>query len=406
MGMAQALPKPPRCNTLSTATTLPKEILRRLNDILPSVAGPYPLHEPLFNGNEKRYVNECIETGWVSSAGSFVDRFESDLSSFTGLHTVATVNGTAALHTCLLLAGTQPDDEVLVPTLTFVATANAVAHCGAQPHFMDSEENTLGPDPDKLADHLETILAPGDNAWHNRRTGRPVRAIIATHLFGHPPKLDRLRAIANRYGLALIEDAAEALGTYDHGIHAGSIGNYGALSFNGNKTITTGGGGAVITKDPASAAKAKHLTTTARVADPLEWRHDAVGYNYRLPNINAALGCAQLEQLPSFLAAKRRLAEEYITAFADIEELEVLREPPGAHSNYWLNTLLLHPGQAAVRQPILSAVNASGYQCRPFWIPLHRLPMFTGCPAMPLETAESLVSRGLNLPSSPALRLG
>ena len=405
--MAQAQPKTTaRQSPFRAPNALPDEVLGRLRTLLPPAGSPYALHEPLFGGNEKKYLNECIDTGWVSSAGSFVDRFESDLSSFTGLHAVATVNGTAALHTCFLLSGIQPDDEVLVPTLTFVATANAVAYCGAHPHFIDSEEDTLGPDPEKLAGYLETILTPGGNAWHNRHTGRPVRVLVVTHIFGHPPKLDRLRAIADRYDLALIEDAAEALGTYYGGTHAGGIGDYAALSFNGNKTITTGGGGAVITKDPVAAAKAKHLTTTARVADSLEWHHDAIGYNYRLPNINAALGCAQLEQLPSFLAAKRALAEEYFRAFEDLEEVETLREPPGAHSNYWLNALILRPGQAAERQPILTAVNAAGYQCRPFWTAMHRLPMFAGCPAMPLNTAESLVSRGLNLPSSPALRIG
>ncbi len=404
--MAQAQPTTARRDPARTHAALPGEILRRLKEMLPPADGPYALHEPLFSGNEKKYVNECIDTGWVSSAGPFVDRFEADLSSFTGLHAVATVNGTAALHTCLVLAGVQPGDEVLVPALTFVATANAVAYCGAQPHFIDSEEDTLGPDPDKLTDHLEMILAPGVGSWHNHRTGRPVRALIATHVFGHPPKLDRLRVIADHYGLVLIEDAAEALGTYYHGTHAGGIGNYGALSFNGNKTITTGGGGAVVTKHPKAAVKAKHLTTTARVADPLEWRHNAVGYNYRLPNINGALGCAPLEQLPSFLAAKRRLAEEYVTAFDDLDVVAILREPAGASSNYWLNTLLLHPSQAKTRRPILTAVDSAGYQCRPFWTPLHRLPMFAGCPAMPLQTAESLVSRGLNLPSGPALRLG
>lgn len=405
--MTQAQPTTMVCqNPRRPHVALADEILRRLKSLLPPANRPYALHEPLFRGNEKKYVNECIDTGWVSSAGPFVDRFESDLSSFTGLHAVATVNGTAALHTCLLLAGIQPGDEVLVPALTFVATANAVVYCGARPHFIDSDERTLGPDPTKLADHLEMILAPGDSSWHNRRTGRPVRALIATHLCGHPPKLDRLRAIADSYGLALIEDAAEALGSYCNDTHAGSIGDYAALSFNGNKTITTGGGGAFLTKDSVAAAKAKHLTTTARVADPFEWHHDAVGHNYRLPNINAALGCAQLEQLPTFLAAKRKLAEDYIAAFDDLDCVAVLREPAGATSNYWLNTLLLHPSQADTRRPTLTAANAAGYQCRPFWTPLHRLPMFTECPAMPLDMAETLVSRGLTLPSSPTLRLG
>ena len=218
--------------------------------------------------------------------------------------------------------------------------------------------------------------------------------------------MDSLQCIADRYGLALIEDAAEALGSTDRGRHAGSIGDYGALSFNGNKTITTGGGGAFVTKDPAAAARAKHLTTTARVTDDREWRHDEVGYNYRLPNINAALGCAQLEQLPRFLAAKRRLAEDYGRAFADLDGAHILREPANCQSNHWLNTLVLQAERSGARDDLLAALNTAGYQSRPFWTPMHRLPMFENCPAMNLDMAESLHRRSLNLPSSPALRLG
>ncbi len=386
---------------------LATEILRRLDQVLPVGDGPYPLHEPLFAGNEKKYLAECIDTGWVSSAGPFVERFEAELSSFTGLHAVACVNGTAALHTCLLLSGVSPDDEVLVPTVTFVATANAVSYCGAVPHFVDSEADTLGVDPDRLAAYLDATLEPrNDDVWRNKVSKRPVRALIVTHIFGHPPKLDRLKAVADQYGIALIEDAAEALGTFHESAHAGSIGDCAALSFNGNKTITAGGGGAIITRDPDVARQAKHLTTTARVADGFDWTHDTVGYNYRLPNINAALACAQLEQLPRFLAAKRRLADDYIAAFDDLPEAAVISEQAQAHSNYWLNTLLLKEKDRGTRDHILTETNSTGYHCRPLWTPMHRLPMYRDCPAMELTTAQSLFESVISLPSGPALRLG
>ena len=391
----------------SDETALAREILRRLDQVLPVSDGPYPLHEPLFAGNEKKYLAECIDTGWVSSVGPFVDRFEAELSAFTGLNAVATTNGTAALHVCLRLAGVVTNDEVLVPSLTFVATANAVAYCGAHPHFVDSEPETLGADPARLVKYLENTLEPlGKGTWCNRLTKRPVRAMLVTHIFGHPPKLDRLRAIADQYGMVLIEDAAEALGSYHNGTHAGSVGDCAALSFNGNKTITAGGGGAVITGNADLAKRAKHLTTTARVADGFEWRHDSVGFNYRMPNINAALACAQLQQLPQFLAAKRRLAEDYLAAFEDLEEVAILSEPNHGHSNYWLNTLVLGAAHFGARDHILTETNAAGYQCRPLWTPMNRLPMYTDCPSMELTAAPRLYDTVMNLPSGPALRLG
>ena len=386
---------------------LANEILRRLDQVLPAADGPYPLHEPLFAGNEKKYLTECIDTGWVSTVGPFVDRFEAKLSEFTGLNAVATTNGTAALHVCLRLAGVAANDEVLVPSLTFVATANVISYCGAHPHFVDSETHTLGADPSRLVEYLDQILEPqSDGGWSNKLTKRPVRAMLVTHIFGHPPNLDSLRAVADRYGMALIEDAAEALGSYYGAAHVGAVGDSAALSFNGNKTITAGGGGAVITSNAALATRAKHLTTTARVADGFEWRHDGIGYNYRMPNINAALACAQLEQLPRFLAAKRRLAEDYLAAFEGLDEAKILCEPDHGHSNYWLNALVLRESCAAQRNRILAETNAAGYQCRPLWTPMSDLPMFIDCPSMELTTTPSAYDSVISIPSGPALRLG
>ncbi len=270
--------------------------------------GPVALHEPRFAGNEWVYLKECLDSTFVSSVGKFVDRFESELAAYTGAkHAVAMVNGTAALHIALRLAGVRPDDEVLVPTITFVATANAVTYCGALPHFVESEERTLGVDPVALREYLQrTTECRGDHCV-NRATGRVIRALVPMHTFGHPVDIERLCAIARDFRLALIEDAAESLGSTVGERHAGTFGVMGTLSFNGNKTITTGGGGAILTNDRVLAGRAKHLTTTAKVPHRWEYLHDEIGYNYRLPNLNAALGCAQLEQLPAFLSAKRRL---------------------------------------------------------------------------------------------------
>jgi perosamine synthetase len=357
---------------------------------------PQPLHEPVFQGREIAYLTECIETGWVSSVGKFVDRFEQDLASFTGSRrAVAVANGTVALHACLRLAGVEAGDEVLVPTLTFVGTVNPIAYAGAIPHFVDSEEATLGVDPDKLARYLETVLAGS----RNRNTGRPVRALIVMHTYGHPARLDELAAVCERFGLVLIEDAAESLGSSYRGIHTGNTGRLSALSFNGNKTVTTGGGGAILTNDEALGALAKHITTTAKQPHRWAFNHDMVGYNYRMPNINAALGCAQLEQLPGFLEAKRALAMRYMETFKDVPGVRVFAEPAECRSNYWLNVLLLDPANELRRDALLEATNAAGITTRPTWTLMHRLPMFASAPRMDLCTAESIERRLINLPS-------
>ena len=384
-------------------------IASQIVDAVRSVVGcePAALHEPRFAGNEWKYLKECLDSTFVSSAGEFVDRFESDLAAYTGAkYAVAVVNGTAALQVALLLAQVERDEEVLIPALTFVATANSVAYCGAVPHFVDSEESTLGLDPRALREYLTDVTEIRSGRCVNRTTGRVIRALVPMHAFGHPVDIDGVLSVARDFRLALVEDAAESLGSSVRGRHTGTFGLMGTLSFNGNKTVTTGGGGAILTNDGELAVRAKHLTTTAKVAHRWEYRHDEVGYNYRLPNLNAALGCAQLEQLPGFLQAKRRLFKQYESAFASVAGARLVAEPVGCRSNYWLQTLLLDESNSGQRDRILAATNDIGMMTRPAWTPMHRLPAFGACPRMRLPVAESLERRLINLPSSAHLGLG
>ncbi|MGO9133448.1 MAG: LegC family aminotransferase [Methylovirgula sp.] len=366
---------------------------------------PLALHEPLFAGNEWTYVKACLDTGWVSSVGAYVDRFEEMLSDMTGAHAVATVNGTAALHLALLLAGVQPGDEVIVPALTFVATANAVAYCHAIPHFAEVAEDTLGIDPMRLEAYLDKIGEFKAGTLYNCMTQRPIRAVIAMHCFGHPVDLDPLADTCRRHDLILVEDAAEALGSLYKGKHVGGTGRLATLSFNGNKTITTGGGGAVLTCDPDLAKRAKHLSTTARKAAGWNFEHDEIGYNYRMPNINAALGCAQIEALPQYLTAKRQLADLYRAAIGplNLNGVRFIDEPPFARSNFWLNTLHFEADRA--RDQFLKIANERGLQCRPPWRLMPDLPIFANAPSMPLATARSLAATLANIPSGPGLLL-
>ncbi len=383
----------------------PAAVMAALRAVLPAGDGPVPLHEPWLGTRAWDCVRDALDSGWVSSCGPYVDRFEDGLAERLEVgHVVACVNGTAALHICLLLAGVSPGDEVVVPALTFVATANAVSHCGAVPHLADCQGTTLGLDPEKLADHLAETLEPaGGGAWRNRRSGRRLAAIVPVHIFGHPVDMDPLLELAARYGLPVVEDAAEALGRRYTGRAAGALGQTAALSFNGNKIITTGGGGAVVTRDPTLAARARHLTTTAKLPHPWESRHDEVAYNYRLPNLNAALGYAQLADLADFLAAKRALAARYQARFADVAGTSIFVEPPFAESNYWLNALLLDPEAADQRDSLLATMHEAGVLARPAWTLLHRLPMYGDCPRTDLSVAEDLERRLINLPSSAAL---
>jgi perosamine synthetase len=381
-------------------------VVEQVVSAIRSVAGEgnIALHEPRFAGNEWAYLKDCLDSTFVSSVGRYVDRFEADLAAYTGArHAVAVVNGTAALHVALQLAGVQEGDEVLIPALTFVATANAVAYCGAIPHFVDSEERTLGLDPNALRDYLRTATELHEGQCVNRATGRVIRAVVPMHTFGHPVDMEGVLALARDFHLEVIEDATESLGSTIHGKHAGTFGRMGVLSFNGNKVITTGGGGAILTDDAELDKHAKHLTTTAKLPHRWAYVHDEIGYNYRLPNINAALGCAQLEQLPGFVDAKRTLHARYLEAFAGIPQVRILSEPQGCTSNYWLQTLLLEEPAADLRDALLQATNDAGLMTRPIWELMSKLQLYRTCPSMPLPVAESLERRVINLPSSASL---
>lgn len=383
---------------------VPAEITAVLKTVLHKGNESVSLHEPCFAGREWDYIKDCLDSSYVSSIGQYVERFEKELTQFTGAkYAAAVVNGTSALQICLKLAGVRAEDEVLIPALTFVATANAVCYCGAVPHFVDSETDSLGIDGEKLADYLKETVEFRNGYCRNKRTGRPIRALVAMHTFGHPVQLDLLLRVCGQYGLVLVEDAAESLGSYYKNLHTGTFGRLSALSFNGNKIVTTGGGGAILTNDEALYREAKHLTTTAKLPHRWAFRHDEVGYNYRMPNLNAALGCAQLEQIEKFLRLKRALAEEYRKAFAGMPGIRFFEEPSYAKSNYWLNALILSEENAPLRDDVLENTNDSGIQTRPAWTLMSRLPMFRDCPRMDLSTAESLERRIVNIPSSARL---
>jgi perosamine synthetase len=360
-----------------------------------------PLHAPIFNGNEKAYLNECIDTTFVSSVGKFVDAFEEKIAQYTGSKkAVACVNGTNALHLALVLSGVEQGDEVIMQPLTFIATANAISYCGAHPIFIDVDRETLGLSPTKLAAFLEASTETRNGECFNKVTKRRIKACVPMHTFGHPSKIDEIAEICQRYGIALVEDAAESLGSFYKGKHTGTFAPIGVLSFNGNKTITTGGGGMLLLNDEKVAQKAKHLTTQAKLAHPWEFKHDQIGYNYRMPNINAAIGLAQLEQLDGILASKRKLAQSYKTFFAKTA-IQFVSEPSDCQSNYWLNCLLLSDRQE--RDQFLETTNKNGIMTRPVWELMNRLPMFVNCQCGDLSNAEWLADRVVNIPSSAIL---
>lgn len=358
-----------------------------------------PLHEPKFLGNEKEYVLDTIESTFVSSVGSYVDRFENDIVKFTGAkYAVATVNGTAALHIALKLAGVAAGDEVITQSLTFVATCNVIRYCGAEPIFVDVDLNTLGLSPDSLQDFLDEYCEIRDdgNCW-NKTTNNIVRACMPMHTFGFPAQLDEIKAICQTYNIVLVEDAAESLGSKYKQQHTGTIGKLAALSFNGNKIITAGGGGVVLTNDDVLAAHAKHITTTAK--SPHKWKfvHDEIGYNYRMPNLNAALAVAQLEMLPDFIESKRRLALRY-QEWGLNNNLEFFCEPEHTKSNYWLNTVITNNNDEQLA--MLEYTNNHGVMTRPVWMPMHKLPMNSECLSIELNNTEWLAERIVNVPSS------
>lgn len=403
--LPSGLPIQKTASTTRMSIATSSEIAAAIRHVLGDTEKSMALHEPLFRGNENNYVKSCIDEGWVSSVGSFVNKFESELASRCETeYAVVMVNGTCALHAALLCMGVQPGDEVLIPSLTFIATANAVKHAGAVPHFVDVEEYSLGIDPIKLQKHLKRIAISKSGRTLNKQTGRLIKALLPVHIFGHPCQMEALAALAHEWNLELLEDATEALGSKMGGQPIGSS-NTAVFSFNGNKIITTGGGGAVVTRDEVLFQRLKHLTTTAKRPHPWAFVHDEVGYNYRMPNINAALGCAQLEQLSLFLDAKRALATEYIRTFSGLKGVNILSEPANTQSNYWLVTLVAERSSEVWLEETLSALHQSGLLCRPIWRPAHQLPMYGACPRDDLSCTDSLAYRIINLPSSVHLGL-
>ncbi len=358
-----------------------------------------PLHAPEFSGCEKSFVLDAIDSTFVSSVGAYVDRFERELEQITGAkHAVATSSGTAALHVSLILVGVESGDEVITQTLTFVATCNAIRYCGADPVFVDVEPSTLGLCPDKLHEFLgEHAEIRDDGCCWNKSTGKRIRACVPVNNLGHPSRVDELASICKSYNLSVVEDAAESLGSIRGEQHAGLAGDVGILSFNGNKIITTGGGGAILTENQELAARAKHQTTTAKLSHPWLFLHDTVGFNYRLPNLNAALGCAQLKQLEQFVEAKRALAKIYEN-WSATEDLDFVQEPKGAKSNYWLNAVLVKDRET--RDEFLEFTNARGVMTRPMWTPMHSLPMYQNCTRTELPVSEDIESKLVCIPSS------
>lgn len=358
-----------------------------------------PLHAPTFRGNEKKYLNECIDSTFVSSVGKFVDQFEEMVADYTGARkAVVCVNGTNALHMAMILSGVENDDEVITQALTFVATCNAISYIGAHPVFIDVDKDTMGLSPKAVEAWLKDNAEVRGNSCYNKRTGRRIKACIPMHTFGHPVHLDELVEVCNRYKLDLIEDAAESLGSLYKGKHTGTFGRVGAISFNGNKTITTGGGGMLLFQDEELGKFAKHLTTQAKVPHRWEFVHDHVGYNYRMPNINAALGCAQMEQLESILKNKRQTAERYREFFSENSEITFFSEPENCRSNYWLNAVILKDKTA--QQDFLNYTNNLGVMTRPIWELMNRLPMFKDCETDGLQNTVWLADRVVNIPSS------
>jgi len=362
-----------------------------------------PLHTPIFRGNEKKYLEDCIDSTYVSSVGKYVDRFEKMICNYTGAKmAVVTVNGTAALHVALKLCGVVAETEVITQPLTFIATANSIVYTGAKPIFIDVDKETLGLSPDKLNEFLtEKAEMYDDGFCYNKKTKRRISSCVPMHTFGHPNRIEEIVEICNKHNIDVIEDAAESIGSKYNGKHTGLFGHAGILSFNGNKTITTGGGGMIITNDKKLGENAKHITTTARLPHRWEYVHDYIGYNYRMPNINAALGCAQLEELPVILKEKRELAKIYKDFFKSIS-IKFVWEPVKSHSNFWLNSIILKDKNE--RDTFLKYMNDNGIMTRPIWRLMNKLEIYAQCQRGNLENAEWLVNRVVNLPSS--VRIG
>ena len=360
-----------------------------------------PLHAPCFIGNEKEYLNDCIDSTFVSSVGKYVDKFEDVVAVYTGAkRAVVCVNGTNAIHLALLLVGVEQNDEVLTQPLTFIATCNAISYCGAHPVFIDVDRETMGLSPEKLEEWILDNAEMRGDALYNKGTGRRIKACVPMHTFGHPCKIDAIADICLRYSLELVEDAAESIGSFYKGTHTGLFGKIGVLSFNGNKTITTGGGGMLLFQDEELGSYAKHLSTQSKLPHPWEFVHDHIGYNYRMPNINAALGCAQMETLPLFLEKKRQLAEIYQGYFSK-KGISFFVEPEHCHSNYWLNAILLDNEKE--RDDFLEYSNSNGVMTRPIWRLMNKLPMFEKEQCGDLNNCLYFEKRVVNIPSSVRL---
>jgi aminotransferase in exopolysaccharide biosynthesis len=358
-----------------------------------------PLHEPRFIGNEKKYLNECIDSTFVSSVGKFVDQFETDFAKKVGSkYAIATVNGTSALHISLILADVCKDDEVITQPLTFIATCNAISYCNAKPIFIDVDLDTMGLSPSSLLDFLELHCEIIDGRCINKTTNKTIKACVPMHTFGHPCKIDEIKSICDKWNIALVEDAAESLGSYYKEQHTGTFGKFGAFSFNGNKIITSGGGGVIVTDDEELAKRAKHLTTTAKIPHPYEYRHDEIGYNYRMPNLNAALLVAQLEQLDKFIESKRELALKYEEFFAKYNDIDFIKEPDNSKSNYWLQAILLDDLEK--RDYFLEFTNKHGIMTRPIWKLMNELDMFKESQCESLKNSKYLEQRVVNITSS------
>lgn len=377
------------------------------NDIVEFIQDAYstkdfiPLHEPRFVGNEKKYINECIDSTFVSSVGKYVGELEENIARYTGAkYAIATSNGTSALHISLLLANVGQSDEVITQPLTFIATCNAISYCGAKPIFIDVDKDTMGLSPSSLKYFFENNTTVKNKQCINNKTSKVIKACMPMHTFGHPCRIDEIKEICDRYHVFLIEDAAESFGSIYKGKHTGTFGQMAAFSFNGNKVITSGGGGCIITNDKILAKKAKHLTTTAKVPHKWNFNHDMVGYNYRMPNLNAALAVAQLENIDDFLNSKRKLASSYEIFFSSTDYI-FFKEPEQSKSNYWLNTIIFKNKQE--RDNFLEFSNKNKVMTRPAWTLMNELKMFKDCQSMDLKNAKYFALRAVNIPSSSVL---
>lgn len=363
------------------------------------------LHEPSFNGNEIKYLNKCIKTGYVSSVGKYVNIFENKIKKLTkAKYVVAVINGTYALELALRSLNINKNHEILLPSLTFVATANATIHAGGTPHFVDVDEDTFGVCPIKLEKYLKKIAIKKNGKLINKKTKKQIKALIAVHLFGFACKIDKLKSICKNYSIELIEDAAESIGTKYKKKHLGNYGKLGTISFNGNKTITCGNGGVVITSNKALAKKIRHLSTTAKKKHKFEYIHDEIGFNLRLSNINAALGCAQLEQLNTIIKAKRKIFFDYVKKFKNLKEIKIIKEPKYTKGNYWLICLKLEK-YSNIKNYLLKKLNNKNINCRAIWKPLHKLQMYKNIQRDNLNITNKLYESVINIPSSPSIKL-